>query len=54
METFIPNQAAGIDCIMAYENLRLEELEKEESPLAKPLQKMFDSLVSFISVTDFE
>lgn len=54
METFIPDQTAGIDCIMAYESLRKEELCGEESPIALPLQKMFDTIVSFISSTDFE
>ena len=51
METFIPNQAAGLDFIMAAEELRREDLDCTESQMALPLQKLFDDIVSFISIT---
>ena len=54
METFIPNQSAGLDFIMAAEELRREDLKCSESQIAMPLQKLFDDIVSFISITDFK
>ena len=54
METFLPCQAAGIDFVMAAEELRREEMSDNEASIELPLKKLFDDIVSFISINDFK
>ena len=54
METFIPNQAAGLDFLVAAEELRRDEVEDSTTSISMPLQKLVDEIVSFISIGDFE